>query len=45
LTFQKWTKKMSKNWMPKKSLLTDFFCDDVENLSSQIKLKKIICDY
>jgi hypothetical protein len=39
LTFSKWTKKMSKIDLPKMSLLTDFFCDDVENLSSQIKLE------
>jgi hypothetical protein len=42
--FSKWTKKMSKNEKPKYSLLTEFFCDDVENLSSQINLKKIFCD-
>ncbi len=42
--FSKWTKKMSKNEKPKYSLLTDFFCDDVENLSSQIKLKILFCD-
>jgi len=40
--FSKWTKKMSKNEKPKYSLLTDFFCDDVEKLSSQTKLKKNI---
>jgi len=28
---------MSKNWLPKMSLLNEFFCDDVEKLSSQIK--------
>ena len=28
---------MSKNDLPKISLLTDFVCDDIENLSSQIK--------
>jgi hypothetical protein len=28
---------MSKNDLPKKSLLTDFFCDDIENLWSQGK--------
>ena len=33
LTFSKWTKKMSKIDLPKTSLLTDFFCDDIENLS------------
>jgi hypothetical protein len=42
--FSKWTKKMSKNEKPKYSLLTDFFCDDVEILSSQTNLKKIFCD-
>jgi hypothetical protein len=42
--FSKWTKKMSKIRKPKYSLLTEFFCDDVENLSSQINLKKIFCD-
>ena len=29
LTFQKWTKKMSKNGLPKMSLLTEIFCDDI----------------
>jgi hypothetical protein len=29
----KWTKKMSKIGMPKYSLLTDFFYDDIEKLS------------
>jgi hypothetical protein len=42
LTFEKWTKKMSKNEKPKYSLLTVFFCDDIETLSSQTKLKKNI---
>jgi hypothetical protein len=42
--FSKWTKKMSKIGKPKYSLLTDFFCDDVEILSSQMKLKKLFCD-
>ncbi len=42
--FSKWTKKMSKIRKPKYSLLTDFLCDDVENLSSQIKLKILFCD-
>jgi hypothetical protein len=45
LTFSKWTKKMSKNGLSKMSLLTDFFCDDVENLSSQINPTNFICDY
>ena len=37
---------MSKIGKPKKSLLTVFFCDDVENLSSQTKLKtKILLLY
>ena len=44
LTFSKWTKKMSKIGKPKKSLLTEFFYYDIENLSSQTKLKKIFCD-
>ncbi len=30
LTFPKWTKKMSKIGLSKTSLLTDFFCDDIE---------------
>jgi len=42
--FSKWTKKMSKIGKPKYSLLTVFFCDDVENLSSQAKLKILFCD-
>ncbi len=42
LTFKKWTKKMSKNDLPKKSLLTDFFCDDIEKLSCQTKPNKFI---
>ena len=42
--FSKWTKKMSKNEKPKYSLLTDFFCDDVEKLSSQIKPEILFCD-
>jgi hypothetical protein len=42
--FSKWTKKMSKNEKPKYSLLTDFFCDDVEILSSQINPKNLFCD-
>jgi len=42
LTFSKWTKKMSKNDLPKMSLLTEIFCDDVEKISSQIKLEKKI---
>jgi hypothetical protein len=42
--FSKWTKKMSKNEKPKYSLLTDFFCDDVEKLPSQIKLTFLFCD-
>ena len=33
LTFSKWTKKMSKIDLSKTSLLTEFFCDDIENLS------------
>jgi len=33
---------MSKNEKPKYSLLTVFFCDDVEKLSSQTKLNKNI---
>jgi len=38
LTFQKWTKKMSKNQKPKHFLLTKNFPYHVENLSSQTKL-------
>jgi hypothetical protein len=34
----KWTKKMSKMGKPKYFLLTNFFCDDVEKLSSQINV-------
>ena len=42
LTFEKWTKKMSKNDLSKMSLLTENFCDDIQNLSSHIKANKNI---
>ena len=35
---------MSKNEKPKYSLLTDFFCDDIEILWSQINLQILFCD-
>jgi len=42
--FSKWTKKMSEIEMPKYSLLTDFFCDDIEFLSSEMNLDILFCD-
>ena len=44
LTFPKWTKKMSKNDLPKTSLLTDFFCDDIEIYGVNLYHKFIFCD-
>ena len=36
LTFQKWTKKMSKIGQSKYSLLTEIFCDDIEKSKEKI---------
>jgi len=36
---------MSKIGMPKMSLLTEFLCDDIEKLWSQINAPIFFCDY